>query len=272
MRKQMGELPKRFLTASVAIPILIALFLLGGVSLLSLVCLITPLGIWEYYRLVGQKEKAFGMIAGVLFPLTAYYGTEKTLLALVTLTVAAGFTIRLFAEKPTVHAMKAISRTLLGPLYVGFLLCHAILLREKIPQGTFFLFLAVACTFLSDTGAMFGGMVFGRHPLAPTVSPKKTIEGGVLGVLTGPPSALAVQAVFSSLGGEAQFSTGHLLLLGFLIGVASLVGDLVESLCKRDAGVKDSGVFFPGHGGVLDRLDSLLFSIPMTYYYVVFVG
>jgi len=273
------DLSKRLLTACVAIPLLIILFFAGGIPFLFLICAIVFLGVWEYYKLadagpkmhLGWREKSCGLAASIVFPLTAYTASETELLAVVVAFLCVGGVIRLSVKDSTKSAIPALSTLIFGPLFIGFLLSHAILLRERLDNGTFFLFLPVACTMLSDSGAYFGGRAFGRHPLAPSVSPKKTMEGGILGVLTGPPAALAVQAVHTLFGGQASLPMGHLLFLGLLIGIASLFGDLVESLMKRGAGVKDSGWLFPGHGGVLDRLDSLLFSVPLTYYYVRFV-
>lgn len=276
----MSNLTTRILTASAALPILGVFILLGGLPFLGLVCVVTALGVHEYYQLasvqIGHRlntaEKAFGIIAGLLFPAAAYVSPGNSMPPLVAVTIAGGLVLRLWAPRCTHQPIPIVSSLVLGPLYVGFLLSHAILMREGPGHGTFFLFLSVACTMLSDTGAYAGGRALGRHPLAPRVSPKKTLEGGIAGILTGPLSALLVVETARSGGADIRLGTGQALFLGLLIGIASMVGDLTESLLKRGSGIKDSGTLFPGHGGVLDRLDSLLFSIPLTYYYVLFAS
>ncbi len=276
----MGDLSQRLLTAAVVLPVLVVILLRGGVPLLLLVCGVTLLGGREYYQLASAQsmhpparhERAFGLFACLLFPVAAYVFAERALPALVTAVIAGGMVLRLFTDHPVRRPIPAVSSLVQGPLYVGFLLSHAVLLRERVDQGTFLIFLAVACTMLSDTGAYLGGKTLGRRPLARSVSPKKTVEGGIAGLATGPVAALAAWAAYGAWdAGGGHPPLGHVLILGALIAIASLFGDLAESLFKRGAGVKDSGEMFPGHGGVLDRLDSLLFSIPLTYYYSIFL-
>jgi phosphatidate cytidylyltransferase len=141
----------------------------------------------------------------------------------------------------------------------------AILAGNRLSEdlGLFITIMVFAGVFLGDTGAYFVGKKWGRHKLAPAVSPKKTWEGFFGGWITACLSAVLVNLVFG-----ARFSYGHALAIGGLIGIFGVLGDLVESQIKRDAGIKDSGTLFPGHGGMLDRLDSILFSFPVVYYYV----
>jgi len=150
-----------------------------------------------------------------------------------------------------------------GLLYLPLLLSHAGLLRQ-FEQGREWVFLVLAVVMASDSLAYFVGIAFGRHRLYEAISPKKSIEGAIGGLLGGVLGVLAVKLTLLS-----QLDTFDVMALGIGVGAFSQVGDLVESMLKRSFGVKDSGTIFPGHGGLLDRLDSLLFAFPATYYYVL---
>ena len=168
-----------------------------------------------------------------------------------------------------------VATTILGILYGGFMPCHIILLSQFQPTGISFfdihigeasslvvtVFLAVVAT---DVGGYFFGSKYGKHKLAPIISPKKTIEGSVGG---------AILAIITTLTGgllNTGLSVVECIILGIITTVSAQLGDLSESLIKRDAGVKDSSDILPGHGGFLDRVDSYMFAIPMAYYYLLF--
>ena len=152
-----------------------------------------------------------------------------------------------------------------GVLYVGWLGSYLVPLRQLDQDGQW-VFLAVFATFANDTGAYFVGLAVGRTPLAPRISPAKTVEGSLGGLACG---VVAVPLLSYALG--LDIDIGPLIPLAVLVPVAAQLGDLAESLLKRSAGVKDAGVLVPGHGGLLDRLDSLLFVVPMVYYYAIWV-
>ncbi len=177
-----------------------------------------------------------------------------------------------------------IGTTFLGAVYVGWLFSYLTLLHGMQPgmirhngadrpllippfphttPGEWLVIFVSACTWLCDTGALFAGKAFGRHKLAPNISPGKTWEGSLGGLLTAVITGAA-------LGHWLHLPMIHALLLGFFCGLAGQFGDLCESALKRDLGVKDFGTVLPGHGGILDRIDSLLFSAPLAYYYVLF--
>jgi phosphatidate cytidylyltransferase len=147
----------------------------------------------------------------------------------------------------------------LGTLYVGLLLACVVLLAAG-PQGNSGLLLLFAVVWLGDTGAYFGGKLLGRHKLYERVSPKKTLEGSFFGLLGSVGGAFFIDAVFGT-----PLSAGLLVLVGVGGGVAEQMGDLCESVLKRSAGIKDSGNLLPGHGGMLDRIDGLLFAAPVVY-------
>jgi phosphatidate cytidylyltransferase len=165
--------------------------------------------------------------------------------------------------------------TLFGVFYIGWLLSHAVLLRfpanHSEEMGLFFVILALAGTFLADAGAYFTGRAYGRRKLSPLISPGKTIEGALGGVVVGTAGVLGTKLVFDWWilpGPGTQMPFYHCLVLGPVLVLFSISGDLFESMIKRDAGIKDSGNVIPGHGGIMDRLDSLLLAIPVTYYYL----
>ena len=153
-----------------------------------------------------------------------------------------------------------------GILYVALLFGHFILIRQ-LPEGIATIFFVLIVTWLSDTGGFVCGLAFGRHPLAPVLSPKKTIEGFLGGILFSVIGAMIGQLWFASF-----LSLSQSAILGLLLAVCGTLGDLTESAIKRSVQVKDSGTLIPGHGGVLDRIDSLLLSAPAFYYYARFIG
>jgi phosphatidate cytidylyltransferase len=163
--------------------------------------------------------------------------------------------------------------SLFGVIYIGFSFTHLILLRDinssvlaptllvHMSLGTVYLWVAFLATWSSDSFAYFIGTALGRHKLCPSISPHKSVEGFIGGVI----GAILAALVF---GHFTAIPLIHRLMTGMLVGLVSPVGDLAESALKRYCGVKDSGSLLPGHGGVLDRFDSLLFSVPVIYYYV----
>jgi phosphatidate cytidylyltransferase len=168
-----------------------------------------------------------------------------------------------FLSIPVGTAFNYISKVFFSLFYPALFLCFLGLLRD-LPKGTFWLFSVLASTFGADTGAYIFGKNFGKHKLAPRVSPGKTIEGLFGGMI------FSVAVLFS-----CNFFIFHFLnaqtclILGILIGLVGPLGDLSESLLKRGAGIKDSGNLIPGHGGILDRVDALIFTSPVVYYYAV---
>jgi phosphatidate cytidylyltransferase len=148
---------------------------------------------------------------------------------------------------------------LLGVYWIGFAFAHAVLLRDVL-HGNAILIDVMVGTFLGDTGAYLGGRLFGRRLLAPEISPKKTVEGLVCGML------VAIVSVFVAGLYQTWMTKGDSLLLGLAIAVLGPVGDLFESLVKRDAGTKDSSTLLGAHGGLLDRFDAVIFTVVAAYY------
>jgi phosphatidate cytidylyltransferase len=162
------------------------------------------------------------------------------------------------------RAWAGVALTLLGVCYCAWLLGHSIWLRA-LPGGRALTFFVFAVTWSGETAAYFAGRRLGRRPLAPRLSPGKTVEGGVAQVIASVLVALLAAPLVGLVRAEAA-------VIGLLLGVVGQIGDLSESFLKRSAGAKDAGHLIPGHGGVLDRLDSLLFNVPALYYWLYFAG
>ena len=160
--------------------------------------------------------------------------------------------------------------TLTGILYMGWMLGHYVALRQ-LDHGRELVILAVFTTFACDTSAFFVGRAWGRHHMAPTISPHKTWEGAIGGFVGAVAAALALRSLLSLGDWSLPLNYVEAIGVGCLIGVVAQLGDLLESLLKRRAGVKDSGNLIPGHGGVLDRIDSLVFTGVIVYYFVLWV-
>jgi phosphatidate cytidylyltransferase len=258
-------------TAIVALPALLALFLLGPAWLaVAVVALALGVGLFEFFSLLRARgiramREVGLLLAGALFLDVAFPGwlgvpcAPFGALLLLSVTLARGARL---------ESVSAAALTLLGAFYLGALggTIGALRLISPVEEGGWRIVLLLVVQVFSDSFAFFVGHAVGRRSLAPSVSPGKSVEGAVGGVLGGVFGALAVR----SLGLPALPAT-HAVALGAAVAVMGIVGDLDESLLKRWAGVKDSGRLFPGHGGMLDRLDSLLFGAPVLYYYFQYV-
>ncbi len=284
----MSDLKQRVLTAIIALPVALGLLILGGVWFSLLILFLVLVGESEFYRIVEMKGlepmRITGYILATLLVFVAHFSNEYYLNLFLTMAILFIFIMQLY-RRDVKTAISSISATIVSIVYVAWLISHAILLRnigtelvgkygvvlQKIADlimnpdymGLSYLILVLAVTFLADTAAYFVGKSYGKHKLAPVVSPKKTWEGAIAGVVSSVIVAVIVKYIM-----RIQMDTVYIALLGFLLGVFGILGDLSESLLKRDVDIKDSGNIFPGHGGVLDRLDSLMFNVPITYYFV----
>lgn len=257
----------RLLTVATFLPIVAAAAWAGHPWLTILVAVALGGGAYELGRL-GQRLRhelwpLLCTIPAALLALDAGFndGRYQGLLVSLTLIWWAVWYV-LHAHSPTRTEAFAIS--VLASLYVGYLGAHLVSLR-LLGDGLSWLALAVATVWISDTGAYVVGKTWGRRHLAPHLSPRKTWEGAAGGLAT----AILGGLVVALLGGLAPI---HGVAVGTLVGVVCPSGDLIISMLKRQAQVKDSGAVFPGHGGLLDRLDTLLFVAPLAYYYAVLVA
>ncbi len=226
------------------------------------------LAVFEFYKLVagakGQPLTYFGLIWTLLFILSPHFNYAFTIPLLLTSAVVLPL-IWLLARPQKEGAFISWAWTIAGILYIGWLLSHLVALRS-LDDGRNWVFLALFTNFGSDTAAFFIGRALGRHKLAPSISPGKTWEGAIAGIL----GAIIVSLLFtipSPL--SLPLGYGKAIVLGLLVSIFGQLGDLVESLFKRNMGVKDSGRLLPGHGGALDRIDSVVFAGVVVYYYVI---
>lgn len=261
---------KRLLTALVLLPIVTLVVAKGNLLLFTAVTtLFTFLGMDEFYRMTIPERRLEGYAAaaaGSLLPLVISSGDFRLAFSCVTLFVLAAALLMLFRLREMPAMGRETALLFAGFLYVPLLLSHLVLVRAE-PLGHLWVFFLFAIVMSGDSAAFYIGSAFGRHKLYPLVSPKKSIEGA-LGGLAG------------SMGGALLFRTFFLphisivsaLAAALTLGAAGQAGDLFESLLKRSSGVKDSGTIFPGHGGVLDRLDSVLFAAPLLYWFILLCG
>ena len=249
----------------------VLLLLYGPAELFWLaMVVVAACGLWEFFRLT-MSIPTPGLLAlqtmiSILPVAAALSGRSQFLLP--ALFVSLFCLILLVLARPAeigkgLHTLGAGS---LGALYIGFCLAHLVLLRF-LPQGNGWLLVLTAVTACGDTGAYYIGSTLGRHKLCPRISPKKTVEGAVGGVVSAVICAVAV-------GWYLLPRTSPWLIFGagLLLSLVSIAGDLAESVLKRSVGVKDSGTLLGGHGGVLDRIDSLLLAGPVLYYLLLLAG
>jgi phosphatidate cytidylyltransferase len=261
----------RVLVALVAIPVFVVLTLLGGWYFFALVLLLVLLGVDEVLILAGQKQvwlqRAVAWSFATVLVVAMAFGKADWFMTGVLLLALASLTVELFRNKGS--ALLNVSATVLAVLYAGGLLGSLILVRHAHPsQGAYLVFLVFGSIWLCDTFAYYGGVLFGRHKLFERVSPKKTWEGAVFGLVGGLVAVLVVRWIYQALGETIPLTVPETLVIGSIAGTIGQTGDLAESLLKRDAGVKDSSNLIPGHGGVLDRFDSLMFVSPCVYLYL----
>ncbi|MBI2877867.1 MAG: phosphatidate cytidylyltransferase [Candidatus Tectomicrobia bacterium] len=262
---------QRVLTAAVLLPIVILLIQKAPPFYLFLfLCLLILLGLSELFSMLAHKQQACyplpGLILGGLLPLAFFQAQGEWIHLILT---AAPITLligQLFSPQDFRESLQGIANTLFAILYISWSLSHFLPLRE-LEDGRGYIFLILLVIWFGDTAAYYVGRTWGRHPLAKRISPKKTVEGAVGGLLGG-----LLGAWIAHLGFLSSWSAPHCLLLGLGLNALGQLGDLGESLIKRGLEVKDSGSLLPGHGGVLDRVDSLLFATPAMYYYVILRG
>lgn len=260
---------RRLYTAAVLIPLVyVIIVLLPAWALTLLLIGVGSIALQELYRISFQSRTNRPLLAVGLVAFALILAHTHVALSLTEVLIASaiGLVIAMFFVQGTrVRRWTDTLTTFLGLLYIGVTLSTVVSVRS-LPAGEWLaLFLAVV-TWASDSGAYYAGTLWGKHLLIPSISPKKTVEGVFGGLLLAILAALVAQVWFTS-----QLSSTDALLLGILITISGLVGDLFESVIKRRQGVKDSGGILPGHGGMLDRLDSLLFTAPTFYYYVTWV-
>lgn len=271
------NLAQRIIVAAIAIPLVVGLIWLGGWPLAATLAVLGVLGTREVYDLARRQGiealDETGWLAAAAIPLLAYWAKGSQIhwaepaLYLGALWLIAVLVVAMIRRGPGGRPLATVSVTLFGCLYASGLLSFLVAIRHglnadsrPVAYGLLTLF-PLVITWICDTAAMAAGSAFGGPQLAPVLSPKKTRAGAVGGTIGGVITALVLGALVLNRRGW-NFSVGQLLVFGLVVSVVAQVGDVAESLFKREAGVKDSSSLIPGHGGVLDRLDSLYFVIP----------
>ena len=271
---------RRALSVVVLLPLVLLIIYWGDWLYLLLVSVAVVMMQVEYCRLAQHFTEKLNPVIPAL--LTGVFGLCAYFLPILTKTVSAStvifsfFTfvfIYVFAESifraKVAGELLAVTLKLTGILTIGWALgYHLILLRNAEPIGRQLIFLLAGIIWCSDTGAYLVGRAFGKHRLGTPVSPRKTIEGTIGGLVVGTLTSFVLSTILL----KGTISWGNAVFIGLLLSALGQLGDLSASLMKRTAGVKDSGQVIPGHGGFIDRCDSLIFSTPVLYYYLALTG
>ncbi|MFI5314421.1 MAG: phosphatidate cytidylyltransferase [Myxococcota bacterium] len=280
-----GNLTLRWITAGLLVPPVIWVSYAGGWLYVGVVIAFILLALNEFYGLISAKgatpHRLLGNVAAGVLPVIAYVGDASLATSALTATLLTLMILQLTKQEIR-EAIASVSETFFGVIYVGWLLSYAVSVRfisfelerrfgtPVDPQvGFFYMILCLSAVVCSDAGAYFVGRKYGRRKLAPAISPNKTVEGAIGGVITGGAFGLLAKLVFTAIvPGELarDLGWGASLVFGMTLAAFAVLGDLIESVLKRDAALKDAGSLLPGVGGVLDRIDSALLGIPVMYY------
>jgi phosphatidate cytidylyltransferase len=254
----------RIIVALVGLPVVLGAVYLGGWWVFALALVAVVMSLHEYWLLARPLAPLApaGYVGAVLALVGAEVGGIGWMVGGLFTTFALAFVLKAISEARAAATI-AISGTVMGAVWVGGGLAFLILLRELPDHGRLATLTAILAVWAGDTFAYFGGRLLGRHKLAPSTSPGKTWEGLVVG------TAATVFVAFVALYHQHFLTIGESLVLGVVIALAAPVGDLFESLLKRDMDVKDTGTLLGGHGGMLDRIDALLFAAPAAYFAIL---
>lgn len=253
---------KRTISALIALPLLFFVMFKGGDILYASVLIVSLIGVWEYYHAFEQKQfkplKKYGLLFIILFFVIFRMGfSMETLVFLSFIGVFLGMAIITFSKKLNIIDFAI---TVSGIVYVAFFFFYILLIKKY--DSNFFIWYVFILAWVTDTSAYFAGVFLGKHKLIPEISPKKTVEGAIGGVI----GTTIVSAAYAYM-----FNPSFLywaLVLGIVGSILSQIGDLIASGIKRYLGIKDYGNIMPGHGGVLDRFDSILITTPVVYYFM----
>lgn len=247
----------------VFVPILLLFMYLGGVPFAGLVMFLATIGLYEFYTMAKSKHYILyiPVLLGIWTMLVGSFlhvSNWLTLGILVTFCLVFGYAIFKFPA----FGVEDIATNFLALIYVGWTLSHLILLGG-MPDGRVLVFFAFMAMWANDTGAYFTGVAFGKRRPWGEISPKKSVEGAIGGILTTCIVLFLLNLYFNLMHGVT------VILIGIAVAIIGLIGDLMESLIKRYYGVKDSGKLIPGHGGILDRFDSVMLAAPVMYYCIL---
>lgn len=269
-------LKQRVLVSAVLLPAGLVFIIVGGWFYNAFILLILALGAWEYVRLfrAGGLRPASILVVGGVLALALARGIDGFQSApwLLSLLILLSMADHLVAyERGRDQAGTDFAVTLGGMLYLGWIGAYFISLRS-LPGGLWWLLLVLPSVWLADSGAYFIGSRFGRHKLSPRLSPKKSWEGYLGGILTGVLGGVLFAWLWQTFSGPGTgISVPRGALVGLVMGIFPTLGDLGESMIKRQVGVKDSSNLLPGHGGAFDRIDSWLWAVVIGYYMIVWL-
>jgi len=267
-------LKKRLLTAAIGLPLLILLIFKGGqIPFTIFIGALSVITIWEYFRIVysdrGKDGTEFICFCAYLISLGIVWAAHiKSFeligwLLLLNLVISGLASLWLFRTDPSAPIL--LSKQILGIIYIPLFLSFLVLIRNGT-EGIYWVFSLIVLVFVGDSGAYFVGSGLGKHKLSPSISPGKTIEGSIAGLIACVLAGIVVKLLFFP-----DLSWGIGILFFLVIGIFALLGDLFESMFKRHAKAKDSGGLLPGHGGFLDRVDALMYSAPVAYFFIQYV-
>ena len=263
--KGFGFLKQRVITGVALVILLIAILALGTPFVEIAVVLLAAIGVTELFnatQLAGNKKLLYTAIAGTLCMVGIPCLGANLFTPVLYIYIVALFVI--YMSNMEKMELKEVAQTFFLSAYVAFFFGHIIHVRN-MENGHLLIWLVLIGAFVTDTAALFAGKYFGKHKLAPKLSPKKTIEGSIGGTL-GSVLATLIFCLVCKLGFGLEVNYGWAVLTGFGAAIISQVGDLSASCIKRQFGIKDYGKLMPGHGGVMDRFDSILFVAPFVYY------
>ncbi|MGH2835403.1 MAG: phosphatidate cytidylyltransferase [Solirubrobacteraceae bacterium] len=270
--RKRSDLLSRVLVGVPAAVLAVVFVDIGGIGWMLLMAILACACLSELYRMLeGWRPVPFvGFVVAIGMCFAARYGTLADVVGAALVSLPMVF-LAILGRGQAEGGAATIASTLLGVLWIALPFACAVLLRQVtgtggVGVGKGILIDVMVGTFLGDTAAYMGGRMFGRHPLAPTISPKKTIEGLGCGAL-----ATIVSIVVAGLYQQTWLPHGTALLLGIVVALLAPAGDLFESLIKRDVGIKDAGSMFGAHGGALDRLDAILFTVVVGYYIAIHI-
>jgi phosphatidate cytidylyltransferase len=270
MLKTNSSLIKRWLTGLILAPLLVIIIIFCSEAVFGAVVILFILGgVWEYNHMVFgnafTKEKVEGLLFAIIIPLCVLWGRNQHLLAVLAFSVLIVFMIFVLSIKESDFDFLSVAKVIFGMMYIPFLMSYFIAIR-MMDKGKEWIFFVLFLAFIGDIVALYVGKYFGKHKLAPLVSPGKTVEG-LAGLVMGSTIACLIFSYYFLPG----IPLAQIALLAFAGSIIGQLGDICESAIKRHYGLKDASSLLPGHGGILDRLDCLIFIAPFVYYYRVFV-
>ncbi len=270
-----GNTAQRVIVALISIPLIIALCYLGNIYFFLFAAVVGLISFYEFYSLAKNKGINVNMPVGMLavfFILLNNYHHFVSLYSFFLVMVFVLTLIELFRNNGS--AINNIGATLLGVMYIGMFAGALVSIRRIYPVdselfagGGYIIIAMLASIWLCDSAAFFIGIRFGKHKMFPRISPKKSWEGAIAGFVFSVLTMVAAKFIILVF-----LSWVTIIAFGIIVGIIGQLGDLVESMFKRDAGVKDSSSLIPGHGGIFDRFDSLLYTAPVIYIYLEYIG